>query len=248
MKSATMPRRSNVFGYCFRFELKNFIDCAGATVKCAKRLSTIFSICSENRLYVRVNSGEISPQPGARRKGKMTKPSYYAPMPTNASKISVSRFAEHIAKDLKFNPGDPIEPVVSALGGAISFKNPVGSEKPDSIRVQPDGTYQIFLSTMTSQKRDRFTIAHELGHFFLHFPLVQKANPGAGMRATRWVDDSDPIQQRCEWEANWFAASFIMPEREFRDSYRIGGITSVAEDFDVSGSAAEVRARSLGLL
>jgi hypothetical protein len=172
---------------------------------------------------------------------------YREPIPTNVSKPNVSAFAEEIARMLSYGPGSPIESVVSMLGGAISFRNPVGESKPESIRVEPDRSFKIFLPSMTSASRDRFTIAHELGHFFLHFPKVQSAYPGDGMKAYRWVEDGEVNLQRCEWEANWFAASFVMPNAAFRESYIANGKARTASLFGVSEKACEVRASSLGL-
>lgn len=172
---------------------------------------------------------------------------YRDPIPTNASKANVSAFAEQLADNFEFEPGDAIESVVTQLGGSIAYRNPVGSEKPESIRVEPTGAFRIFLPSVTSISRDRFTIAHELGHFFLHFPLVKDQSPGCGMKATRWVDENNQALQRCEWEANWFAASFVMPRQIFTSTYRDSGTRGVAERFGVSETAASVRARSLGL-
>ncbi|UXS31337.1 ImmA/IrrE family metallo-endopeptidase [Agrobacterium tumefaciens] len=171
---------------------------------------------------------------------------YKDPIPTRASKASVAAFAESVAAELSFNAGEPIEDVVSSLGGAISYRNPVGEAIPESIRVEPSCKFKIFLSSLTSVSRDRFTLAHELGHFFLHFPLVSQAFPGFGMRATRWVDESNPDLQRCEWEANWFAASFVMPEAPFREVFP-QGIASASSFFGVSEKAVVVRAKSLDL-
>ena len=172
---------------------------------------------------------------------------YRDPIPTGAAKSRVSVFAEELANQLGFTPGDPMESIVSEVGGVIAYRNPVGVEKPESIRVKPDGSFKIFLPSVTSFGRDRFTIAHELGHFFLHFPLVQAEGAGLGMVATRWVDETNATLQRCEWEANWFAASFVMPKDEFEDVHRSGGISEVAYRFGVTEAAATVRARSLGL-
>jgi hypothetical protein len=173
---------------------------------------------------------------------------YRDPIPTNASKSNVSTFAEDVARSVSYEPGHPIEFVVSNLGGAISYKNPVGETKPESIRVEPSRDFTIFLPSMTSAGRDRFTIAHELGHFFLHFPLVQQVYPGQGMRATRWVDESDAKLQRCEWEANWFAASFVMPEGLFRQVYTGPASSALAAArFGVSEKAIQVRAKSLSI-
>lgn len=177
----------------------------------------------------------------------MEQSKYLNPIPTRASKASVSSFAEEIAANMGFEPGDPIEPIVSELGGSISYNNPAGESVPETIRVEPNASFKIFLPALTSASRDRFTIAHELGHFFLHFPLVQEGFPGKGMRATRWVEENDPELERCEWEANWFAASLVMPAHAFTKAYNSSDVADVATEFGVSQKAVAVRAKSLQL-
>ncbi|NJL09133.1 MAG: ImmA/IrrE family metallo-endopeptidase, partial [Methylacidiphilales bacterium] len=163
-------------------------------------------------------------------------------------KANVHAFAEKVASKLGFGIGEPLEPIVARLGGRLKYRNPEG-DHPESIAVEPDGRFTIWLPTMTTAERDRFTIAHELGHYFLHFPLIKAKTPSAGMKATRWVSDCNPQQQRAEWEANWFAAAFLMPATEFRKWFTANGdsVVSAAARFAVSTRAAEVRAASLGL-
>ena len=137
---------------------------------------------------------------------------------------------------------------MASLNGKIEYQDAGDSETPEAIRVEADGRFTIVLPTMTSAARDRFTIAHELGHFFLHFPLLKKRQAGGGMTATRWVDAADAAQQRCEWEANWFAAAFVMPEAKFRQSVKsLPSLSDVARAFGVSEQAVEVRCKSLGI-
>lgn len=170
------------------------------------------------------------------------------PVPIRASKVNIWAHAEKVAGALSFSPGDLIEPVVARLGGVIDYRNAaIGEARPEAIVVRSPRSFTIYLSTMTSPARDRFTISHELGHLFLHYPRVAREYPGAIMVATRWVDDADPDQQRAEWEANWFAAAFLMPERAFRAALITNSIQDTAELFGVSARAAEVRAKSLGL-
>jgi predicted transcriptional regulator len=173
------------------------------------------------------------------------------PIATNAAKSLIHRFAEEVAKHVGLNPGDPLQSVVERLGGRISYHSPFVPQgsAPPSIEVESPHKFVIHIPSTTSPQRDRFTIAHELGHLFLHYPMVQKEHPGQPMIATRWVDQSDFSQQRAEWEANWFAAGFLMPEAEFRDAFRAHGdrLVPVATLFDVSEQAANVRAKSLGL-
>lgn len=171
------------------------------------------------------------------------------PVPIRASKIAISDYAEKVAIALAFKPGDPVEPLVARLGGKINYKNArVGDDKPESIVVSSQNDFIIFLPTMTSSARDRFTVAHELGHLFLHYPRVASESPGQQMVATRWVDDTDPEQQRAEWEANWFAAAFLMPKQAFVTALAQhgGDIDEVAEIFAVSIQAARIRSQSLG--
>lgn len=171
-----------------------------------------------------------------------------SPIPLRANKQAVSRFAEQVATRLGYTAGGSMHEMVAKLKGRISYHEEVSPDAdiPESIVVKPSGEFQIFLPTVTSSERDRFTIAHELGHFFLHFPSVQESHPGAIMIATRWVNDTDENQKRAEWEANWFAAAFVMPEAEFR-TVHASGVHYTAAHFGVSLSAAQVRARSLGI-
>lgn len=67
------------------------------------------------------------------------------------------------------------------------------------------------------------------------------------MHATRWVNEADKDQMRAEWEANWFAAAFLMPKEVFEEKIKSTSLQDAANFFDVSMSAAKIRAKSLGL-
>lgn len=171
------------------------------------------------------------------------------PKPLNATKASVWAYAEKVAQALNFKPADPVEPIVARLGGHIEFRSASlrAAGLPESIVVRSRTDFTIYLPNMTSAVRDRFTVAHELGHFFLHYPRAAEEAPGVPMIATRWVDENDREQQRAEWEANWFAAAFLMPANLFLDTMqRFKQIERAAEIFAVSVQAADVRAKSLG--
>lgn len=171
------------------------------------------------------------------------------PSPLGASKAAVFSFAEDVAKQVKYEIGEDMRALVSRLNGRISFHDEVRPAEsfPESIVVQPTGEFQILLPTVTTAERDRFTIAHELGHLFLHFPKVHRENPGVAMVATRKIRPDEADQQRAEWEANWFAAAFLMPEQPFRLFYEERDIVATAQHFRVSQRAAEVRASTLGI-
>lgn len=166
-------------------------------------------------------------------------------------KAKVYAFAEDVAAHLKFKHSDAIEPLVVRLGGRVEYKTAdLSADKlPESIVVRGLSDFTIFLPSITSVVRDRFTIAHELGHLFLHYPLATVSNRGAVMIATRWVDEKNEDLRRAEWEANWFAAAFLMPSKDFKAAYQsnLNSIKVTAIEFGVSTKAAEIRAQSLGL-
>lgn len=168
-------------------------------------------------------------------------PDFASPQPTNASKSKVSEFAEKVAQNLKFRPGAALEPIVEQLGGEISYRSRHSVEEGDaSLIVKKKGSFQIFLSSTTGMERDRFSIAHELGHYFLHYIVKKMSTP---MRATRFGND------RVEWEANWFAGAFLMPEADFRSAFErfSKDLDRIAAHFDVSRMAAEIRSKNLHL-
>lgn len=88
--------------------------------------------------------------------------------------------------------------------------------------------------------RQRFTVAHEIGHFLLHKPSEKHVDITFARRSGR--------KNIMENEADAFAASLLMPEDEMRVLIA-GGETSLerlAAHFGVSAMAAKYRAQSLG--
>ncbi|WIY27258.1 ImmA/IrrE family metallo-endopeptidase [Parasedimentitalea psychrophila] len=173
---------------------------------------------------------------------------FHAPKALGASKAGVEKFAEELALKIGFSAGDSIEELVQRIGGKLVVgSSGHGDEESGSIVARNVNEFEIFVSRHTSLKRDRFTIAHELGHLLLHFGAIKKQDEGAVMRATRYVDQSDQDQQRAEWEANWFAAAFLMPSDEFAEAFTEGGVHTAAQRCGVSLQAAKIRAENLNI-
>jgi predicted transcriptional regulator len=171
---------------------------------------------------------------------------YLSASPAHFSRIHVETFAEEVGKRMGFGPNGDIHDLVSRLNGAIHYEEiwDLSNTKDGSIQVEPDGTFRIYLPLHTGIARDRFTVAHELGHYFLHWRCQpDRFSAGQGMKAERAGTGQK------EWEANWFAAGILMPSQEFIDAFnrRNHYIPFLATDFGVSISAAEVRAKALGL-
>ncbi len=90
-----------------------------------------------------------------------------------------------------------------------------------------DGLYR-------GQGRDRFTAAHELGHYIMHrkVPIVFHRQEHGRLVAFR---DS-------EWQANTFAGDLLMPRSRM---LQCNSIDEVVERFGVSSQAAMVQNRKL---
>jgi len=172
---------------------------------------------------------------------------FEGPSPANLNRNSVFKLAEKVASDLKYSEHRDIHQVVESLGGAIQSKDfwSEGSTEGGSLEVRAEDDFTIYVPVDTSEVRDRFTIAHELGHYFLHFlwPVQVMKREAFKLRASRYGSD------RPEWEANWFASAFLMPSVEFtrkvkEENYTIG---QLSRHFSVSAKAAEIRADVLKL-
>lgn len=101
----------------------------------------------------------------------------------------------------------------------------------------------IYISESETLPRKLFTIAHELGHFILH---VHKKDE-VFYRSSLFNIDHE--KQEEETEANWFAASLLMPRDIFIKAWlAFRDIDRVAAIFSVSHIAVYFRLKNLGLL
>ena len=93
--------------------------------------------------------------------------------------------------------------------------------------------------------RQRFTIAHEIGHIVLHRDKL-KHNRIIDVNINVY-SDSDKTR---EIEANIFAAILLMPTVHFKEVWKIfkGDENRVAEYFAVSKLAVGIRANNLSLI
>lgn len=150
-------------------------------------------------------------------------------------------------------PIENIDEVVNRMGGVIESTNDMPANMEGYIRKNSSGDgFIIYVSDDQIPARRIFTIAHELGHLFLHM--------GYMINQEKWKDCGDePIYRRgenstIEYQANEFAAAFLMPEELYREQVekhtndnRIN-IQAIAEYFNVSVSAATYRGKYLGML
>lgn len=122
----------------------------------------------------------------------------------------------------------------------IRYGQTIGDE--EGLVVKEEDKYIIKIKTTENQlsNRDRFTIAHELGHVFLNH-----------------IDNYEVLYRNgnneIEYEANEFAAELLMSEEEFREAVNdatVNGVCDlkkVSKKFEVSESAVLTRGRFLGV-
>jgi len=129
----------------------------------------------------------------------------------------------------------PLETIASSLGYlSLAFDG-----KADVAGAIDHGQRHIFVNKNDPPTRQRFTLAHELGHAVLH----------SGENLIDYRRNLEGSNDRKEVEANKFAAEVLMPEELFRRAWihRNGDARRTAVLFGVSSAAAEYRAKSLGL-
>jgi Zn-dependent peptidase ImmA (M78 family) len=101
----------------------------------------------------------------------------------------------------------------------------------------------IYLNENHAYVRKAFTVAHELGHFYLH---QEKTNETFKRENMEMLDDETMEQER---EANWFAASILMPRTIVKRLWNaIQDVEEVARRCAVSSLAAHYRLKNLGII
>ena len=97
--------------------------------------------------------------------------------------------------------------------------------------------------------RKRFSIAHELGHHFLHL-LHDGDFVDTELDLFRDIEDPDrdTPSKRAEVQANQFAAALLMPEELIRTEWQqTKNVANLARRFNVSEEAMGIRLSRLGL-
>ena len=136
-------------------------------------------------------------------------------------------------------PPVPVEKVAEAMGLTVvpfAFHNKIsGLLKKEEEVIGVNKTHHPL--------RQRFTIAHELGHFLLGHGMGEE-------HQEEMIDDVFDRPQPQEREANLFASSLLMPEDWIKKYVKKNGmeIESLAKTFEVSKQAVTIRLLQLKLI
>ncbi|MFA5127784.1 MAG: ImmA/IrrE family metallo-endopeptidase [Patescibacteria group bacterium] len=163
----------------------------------------------------------------------------------------IRQLADRVRDALKLEgPPYDVELAVKLLNGTIVAPTDWLTEA----LVRKNGESFIIEATKAaSSERQRFSIAHELGHLFLHMGYLVDIDTWNSINEYR----DSPMYRRGhseeEFEANEFAAAFLMPESDFRkvaEEHKVGcsyRTTDIAQKFGVSMPAAQNRGKWIGL-
>ena len=138
------------------------------------------------------------------------------------------------ANDIKVYEGD----LDKKISGAIRYK-------------KDEDKFEILINKNDIKVRQRFTIAHELGHYFLHQSFLKNEEIHIDVMYRSIINnevEKENLRKR-EKEVDYFAGALLMNRTLLEKMYNENNsIKDLAEIFNVSVSAMTVRLDILGLL
>jgi Zn-dependent peptidase ImmA (M78 family) len=150
-------------------------------------------------------------------------------------------------------PPTPVEKLAHSLGLTVVHQKMDDDLSGMLLRGSGEDAAVIGVNRVHSGTRQRFTIAHELGHFLLHQGRPVIVDPAIRMRANFRDARSSLATDREEIEANQFAAEILMPAAMVRRELQQLGDhgekleQTLADRFKVSVEAMTYRLINLGL-
>lgn len=154
-----------------------------------------------------------------------------------------------------------VEALIENMGLGLE-RTALANDISGHIKREPDGHYIIRVNEGEHEYRQRFTMAHELGHFILHKSILERTggiNDNTMYRADRsapaYNADINEIHER---QANSFAANLLMPDEAVREKWmefseqsnhpeHWVSLTDMHRFFRVSPSAMRWKCRNMGL-
>ncbi len=153
----------------------------------------------------------------------------------------------------KFNvrhPPVPVEKIAKKLN--IILASLPGDDEISGAIVRRDGRVVIAVNPAHHINRQRFTIGHELGHYFLHEGLEQHVDEN--FRVAWRNSDSSKAINWVEIQANRFSAELLMPTSFLQadlnalEAIDKRTVALLAAKYIVSPEAMKIRLSQLGIL
>jgi len=140
----------------------------------------------------------------------------------------------------------PVPVEIVATNSQIRISRAPSSEFSGML-IRKDGYALIGINSGESSVRQRFTVAHELGHFFLH----EEKDAFIDYRDKKGASSQTPRER----QANMFAAAILMPRKMIeadakqlgKDGFTEEELDKLAKKYDVSTDAMRYRLINLNL-
>ncbi|EAA8812185.1 ImmA/IrrE family metallo-endopeptidase [Salmonella enterica subsp. enterica serovar Agama] len=131
-----------------------------------------------------------------------------------------------------------LDDFISKIGIDLQ-RTAMADELSGMLQKNAEGRWTITVNSLHHPKRQRFTLAHELGHYFLHRNRAKSFVDEALYRSTH--------MDSMEYEANNFAGALLMPKNQLITFMNSNGPNAelISEYFDVSVLAAKIRVETL---
>lgn len=151
------------------------------------------------------------------------------------------------ALDITRRYGASVPVDVHALATELGL-GPEAGDLPDDIsgliRRNPDGSMTIVYNRGHARTRQRFTIAHEIGHFIYHRDrLSAGVSDTLAFRADPAYLPNPAIGREQEWQANNFAANLLVPGKWLKAAQAAGFkmVPELAPRFEVSPAVMRIK-------
>lgn len=175
-------------------------------------------------------------------------------MPRSTTRVDPELEAEKLLRNHNVTEAPiPVEEVARSAGATVVHRRFDGNDTAGFMYSSDEGVL-IGVNSATSRKRQRFTVAHEIGHMLLHRSDDLRVDSVIQFRDGVSTRGTDPNER----EANAFAASLLMPtplvEQHLASAWERGTtaretlVAQLANEFDVSTEAMTYRLINLGVL
>lgn len=147
-------------------------------------------------------------------------------------------------------PITDVNKIIKDIGGNIIQNEELSSYSDGFIKKNGEQGFEIVVSPHQQSNRLNFTIAHELGHLFLHMVFQTNWELWRTQKITYYRKGTSEE----EYEANEFAAALLMPREKYKEvmeRFTEGNAVDtakIADYFHVSTNAASNRGKWLGYL
>jgi Zn-dependent peptidase ImmA (M78 family) len=159
------------------------------------------------------------------------------------TKEYIEEVSEIIHKEFKIENQIQIDPVtIAEKFGFTVFKSTFDSDNISGMVINSNEEKSIYINENDSINRQRFTVAHELGHIILHHEANEKSYKEVDFRTNSGFDVR-------ESQANSLAAALLMPRKKANEIWsKLKDVDDFADAFKVSKQAASIRLDNLGLI